>query len=234
MNIKFYNALAEASGRQSHFATLTDKQIFEQVLQGEAHLFELIMRRHNRRLYRIARGILKDDAESEDVLQESYIRAYTHLKDFNGQDSAGAWLAKITINESIGRWRRLSRPQAQALQYEEDMVHEFPDKTPSPESFANAEKVLWLIESAIERLPGNYRLVFVLRAVEQLSVAETAEYLDINPATVKTRFHRAKSLLQKMLGQQVDDIAPEAFSFGGKSCDGIVERVFKQLADYAF
>jgi RNA polymerase sigma-70 factor (ECF subfamily) len=229
MNGKFYSALKQVTGSQSQFATLTDKQIFQQVLQGETHLFELIMRRYNRRLFRIARSILRNNAEAEDALQESYILAYLHLRDFQGSSSAGAWLSKITVNESLSRWRRGTFRQVSSDGNESDFDNLF-EEASSPEHFAHANQVLWLIESAVDRLPAKYRTVFVLRAVEQLSVIETAEHLNINPATVKTRYHRAKSLLQKMLDHRLEAVTAEAFSFGGQNCDRLVEAVFRRLA----
>lgn len=226
----------QANNNQHSAAALSDKQIFQRVLQGEKQLFELIMRRYNRKLFRIARSVLKSDAEAEDALQESYILAYSHMHEFNGPLNAGAWLAKITINESLGRLRRSAGVKEQLVQFNSDyfsaMTNQVIETTSSPEYITGADKIMQLIESAIDKLPRNYRTVFVLRAVEQLSVDETAEYLNINPATVKTRFHRAKSLLKKSLDRHVEAKAVDAFSFGGKDCDHIVANVFKRLANH--
>lgn len=206
--------------------TLSDRQVVDNVLNGDKHLFELLMRRYNRRMFRLARSILKDSAEAEDVLQEGYILAYTNLDAFKGDAGAGGWLARIIVNEALGRLRR--RHNIYSLNSETELEN-VGSTLRNPEQLTNSHETLWLIESAIDRLPKCYRMVFVLRAVEQLSVNETAEYLDIQPATVKSRFHRARSILQRRLIKQVGELMPDVFSFGGRHCDRIVETVYRRL-----
>lgn len=207
--------------------TLSDREVVDNILNGNKPLFELLMRRYNRRMFRLARSILKDSAEAEDVLQEGYILAYTNLQAFKGDASAGGWLARIIVNEALGMLRR--RHNIYSLDSEAEL-EKINSTMKGPEQFANSHETLWMIESAIDRLPKCYRMVFVLRAVEQLSVNETAEYLDIQPATVKSRFHRARSILQHRLINQVGELIPDVFSFGGRHCDRIVETVYRRLA----
>lgn len=207
--------------------TLTDREVVDNILNGDKHLFELLMRRYNRRMFRLARSILRDSTEAEDVLQEGYILAYTNLQAFKGDVSAGGWLARIIVNEALGRLRR--RHNIHSLDNEADL-EQIDSTSRGPEQLANGRETLWMIESAIDRLPRSYRIVFMLRAVEQLSVNETAEYLDIPPATVKSRFHRARSILQERLARQLDELTQDAFTFGGGHCNRIVETVYRRLA----
>lgn len=210
--------------------TLSDREVVDSILNGDKHLFELLMRRYNRRMFRLARSILKDSMEAEDALQEGYILAYTNLQSFKGDTSAGGWLARIIVNEALGRLRR--RHNIHSLD-SETYLEKVDSSLENPEQFANGHETLWMIESAIDRLPKCYRTVFVLRAVEQLSVNETAEYLDIPPATVKSRFHRARSILRHRLNKQVGELTQDVFSFGGRHCDRIVETVYRRLVGAA-
>ncbi|HEX7027515.1 MAG TPA: RNA polymerase sigma factor [Gammaproteobacteria bacterium] len=212
--------------------TLTDREVVDNILNGDKHLFELLMRRHNRRMFRLARSILKDSMEAEDVLQEGYMLAYTKLQTFKGAASAGGWLARIIVNEALGRLRRRHIHTLDSLDNGIDLEN-MNVTLENPEQLVNGHETLWMIESAIDRLPKCYRMVFVLRAVEQLSVNETAEYLDIPPATVKSRFHRARSILQNRLLKQVDELTQDVFTFGGSRCDRIVVAVYRRLAGTA-
>lgn len=204
---------------------MNDRAVIDRVLKGDTHLFELLMRRYNRRMFRLVRSIIKDSAEAEDALQESYLLAYLNLQSFKGCDSAAGWLARIAINEALGRLRRRhndlpaweSDPEGGFTMY-------------GPEHFARSHQALWLIESAIDTLPQDYRIVFVLRAVEQMSIDETAEYLNIKPATVKTRLHRAKVILRNRLRRKLEELVVEAFPFGGRQCNRIVERLYASVA----
>jgi RNA polymerase sigma-70 factor (ECF subfamily) len=200
---------------------LSDREIIDQVLKGDTRLFELLLRRHNRRMFRLVRSILKNRAEAEDAIQEAYILAYLNLRSFKSGNSAAGWLARIAINEALGRLRR---NRGDSLPLEENTESGF--TVYGPEQFTRTHQALWLIESAIDGLPVNYRAVFMLRAVEQLTIEETAEYLDIKPATVKTRLHRAKVILQKCLGRKLEELAVDAFPFGGIECDRIVARLY--------
>jgi RNA polymerase sigma-70 factor, ECF subfamily len=206
------------------------------VRAGDPAGFEMIMRRHNRRLYRLARGILRNDSEAEDVVQEAYVRSYEKLDDFVGPNGFGAWLGKIVVNEALGRLRRRGRvislddhvkgfDGSMAYPRIETMIASQPD----PERLAASGELRRLIESAIDTLPDDFRTVFVLRTVEGLSVSETAQCLSIPPATVKTRFHRARRLLQGVLGTRLDTLLPSAFAFAGQRCDQVVAAVVGRL-----
>jgi len=204
---------------------IPDAAIVERVLTGDSALFELLMRRYNRLLFRLARGIVRDDDEARDVVQAAYVRAYYHLEQFRGPDGFKAWLARIAVNEALGRQRR-----APTIVDTEQRAVALPDLAePGPENAASRRDLLRILQAAIDRLPEEFRQVFVLRGVEQLSIAETAELLGIKPATVKTRFHRARHMLQQQLQRKLDDVARETFPFGGQHCDAIVATVLTRI-----
>jgi RNA polymerase sigma-70 factor, ECF subfamily len=213
----------------------SDQDIIRRVLEGDTSNFELIMRRYNQRLYRIARGILRNEADAEDTVQDAYIRAYENLERFLGKGPLSAWLAKITVNEALGRLRRSnSAKDSISLDDSRDMeeanfMASSISSLPSPEQSAARGEVRRLLESVIDSLPEVYRLVFILCGVEEMSVAETADCLEIEPATVRTRYHRARKILQQNLSSLVDSGAGEVFAFAGKRCDRIVAGVFRRL-----
>lgn len=219
----------------NHPPGLTDVDVVARVLGGESALFELIMRRYNRLLYRLARSILRSDADAEDVVQEAYLRAYTRLDQFKGPHGFRSWLCRIAINEALRRVRG-AKPKFSlddvdsdeaAVCWASESLRALPNT--STESGAMGAELIGFLEIAIDELPVAYRAVFMLRAVEQYDVAETAQCLGINPATVKTRFHRARRLLQNALDRHVEGAAREAFPFAGQRCDRIVSRVLAGL-----
>jgi RNA polymerase sigma-70 factor, ECF subfamily len=207
--------------------------------QGDHDAFARIMRRYNQRLYRLAVSVMGDASEAEDVLQESYVRAFYALSTYAGAGSLGAWLARIVRNEAIDRVRsRDSRRSHVAIeadlggQSEEDETNVSTDPLQSltdPQALAANADLRRLLERAIQRLPEQFRSAFVLREVEGLSVEETAEYLGIPPATVKTRDHRARNLLRAYLSENIDATIPQTFPFLGARCDRLVERVLQRL-----
>jgi RNA polymerase sigma-70 factor, ECF subfamily len=206
-------------------AAMPDATIIERVLTGDSALFELVMRRYNRLLFRLARGILRDDDEARDVVQAAYIRAYYHLKQFRGPTGFKGWLARIAVNEALGRARHAS-----SIAEADGQMLSQPDLADAePESAASSRDLLRILQAAIDRLPEDFRQVFMLRGVEQLSVAETAELLDIKPATVKTRFHRARQMLQELLHRKLDDVVRDTFPLGGQRCDAIVGTVLARI-----
>jgi RNA polymerase sigma-70 factor (ECF subfamily) len=216
--------------------SLDDAALVKRVRTGDLAAFELIMRRHNQRLYRLARGILRNGGEAEDAVQEAYVRSFEKLDDFVGPDGFAAWLGRIVVNEALGRLRK----QARVISLEEytsgpvggrgdSHVAEMKSSSPDPERLAASSELRFMIEKAIDMLPEDFRAVFVLRAVEGMSVAETAEYLSIRPETVKTRFHRANRQIQETLGAQFDALMPSAFGFAGHRCDRIVAGVFSRI-----
>ncbi len=215
---------------------LPDALVVSRVLAGEAALFELIMRRYNRRLFRIARGILANDAEAEDAVQDAYIHAYLKLDQFRGPDGLPAWLGRIVSNEALMRRRRaspLSDPLT-ALEYpwnQEAIMIDPRSPAANPEAALHEAQLSRLLETAIDGLPDNYRAAFILRAVEQMSVAETAACLGIEEATVKTRVHRARRLLQKTITGELSAALTGAFAFDGARCDRLVSAVFRRLGN---
>jgi RNA polymerase sigma-70 factor (ECF subfamily) len=193
------------------------------------------MRRHNRTLFRTARAILRDDAEAEDALQEGYLQAYRALPDFRGESRLSTWLVRIVANEALMRLRRQTRraqivpmQSADATPGLEDLSDNAMDNQ-RPEPSAERAEVRRLLESQIDALPDAYRTVFMLRAVEELSVEETAAVLQIPEATVRTRFFRARSLLREALAQKIDLAYADAFAFAGERCDRIVAAVLARL-----
>ncbi len=215
----------------------SDLELARRVVAGDLSAFERIMRRHNRMLYRAARAILRDDAEAEDCLQSAYLRAYQALGGFAGHAKLSTWLARIVINEALGRKRQAARraviiPLEQGVDVEIDLHASAAAvaETPGPEAEAMRHELGGLIERRVDGLPEAFRTVFVLRALEELSVEETATLLDIPEATVRTRYFRARSMLRESLAREVDTAVDEAFAFAGARCDRIVAAVLERLA----
>lgn len=198
-----------------------DGELLGRMRGGDADAFAALMRLNNRRLYRLARGILKDDAEAEEAVQEGYVRAFTHLDRFKGEASLATWLARIVANEALGRLRRRRVLSASVVEFP---VRPGQEGLPgaSPEHAAARREIRRLIERAIDALPGPFRTVFVLRAIEQLSTKETAASLGIREETVKTRFHRANRLLREALGGEFASIWEDAFPFAGSRCEDLL------------
>jgi len=213
-----------------------DPALAQRVACGDLDAFGQIMRRHNRMLYRAARSILRDDAEAEDCLQSAYLLAYQAIGGFAGQAKLSTWLARIVINEALGRRRRTVR-WGEVIPFEYVTESELlplasgaPSATrPGPEAEAMRHELGLLIERRVDALPEAFRTVFVLRALEELSVEETADLLEIPEATVRTRYFRARSLLRESLARELDIAHDEAFAFAGARCDRIVERVLARL-----
>jgi RNA polymerase sigma-70 factor (ECF subfamily) len=204
---------------------MDDAEVVARVIAGDGALYELVMRRYNRLLFRMARSIVVDDDEARDVVQVAYVRAYYNLNQLRGSNSLKPWLASIVINEARGRRRR------PGLVVDDDRVLTLPDVSGAgPEDAASTRDVLRILEAAIDRLPEEFRIVFVLRGVEQRSIAETAELLDVNPATIKTRYHRARRLLQASLSRKLDKATCDAYRFDGDRCDEIVATVRAQIS----
>jgi RNA polymerase sigma-70 factor (ECF subfamily) len=207
-------------------AALTDEAIVERVLAGDTPLFEVLMRRHNQRLYRAARAILRDDREAEDVMQEAYVNAYAHLAQFDRRAAFATWLTKIAVYEALARARRRGRYQ----QLDDEVVEAMPrTTTPDPERQAFGRELGSLLESAVDRLGDGYREVFMLRQVEGLSTAETAQALGVSEDVVKTRLSRARHTLQADLLERAGEATPHAFTFGQARCDAVVGGVMARV-----
>jgi RNA polymerase sigma-70 factor (ECF subfamily) len=212
----------------------TDSTLVELAAAGDARAFEAIMRRYNRTLFRTARAILRDDAEAEDALQEAYVQAYHSLGSFRGEAKLSTWLARIVANEALMRLRKQTRraeivpidPTATAQQLEQVSDTNMDN---APDISAERKEMRGLLEAQIDALPDGYRVVFMLRAIEELSVEEIAAVLEIPQATVRTRFFRARSILREALAQKIDVACEDAFSFAGARCDRIVANVLARI-----
>lgn len=210
---------------------LSDEELVSHIRAGDTALYEIVMRRHNQRLYRLARTILRNDAEAEDVMQEAYVRAYQHLDDFAGEAKFSTWLTKIAVYEALARLRRQAKTTGpkSVSDMELHIMNTATAGERDPERQAYDRELGLVLERAIEALPENYRSVFVLRAVEGLDVNETAAALDIGVEAVKTRLHRARALLRKELALRAGIVAPQLFPFHLSPCDRVVEGVFRRI-----
>jgi RNA polymerase sigma-70 factor (ECF subfamily) len=202
---------------------LSDEEVIAAVLAGDVALFEVVMRRYNQRLYRVARAITKSESEAEDVVQDAYVRAYTHLSELEERARLAPWLTRICAHEAMRRLRG-ARPSET-----EESVMQFPAGNRSPEEGASDRELAGVLERAVDALPDAFRAVFVLRAVEELSVSETAECLEIPEDTVKTRFFRARAQLRDDLERKLEAGAPRVFGFDGERCDRIVACVLERI-----
>lgn len=215
---------------QAAAGALSDEEVIQRVLAGETALYEIIMRRHNQRLYRVARAIVRDPDEAEDVMQESYVRAYVHLGQFAGEAKFSTWLTRIAVHEALGRMNRKKR-MVQPAEGDEPgcRMDEVRSGTPDPETQTSEAEARRLLEQAIESLPDSYRTVFVMREVEGLSTAETARCLDLNEENVKVRLHRSRRMLRDALYQRAQVATANAFQFLGPRCDAVVAAVLRRL-----
>ena len=228
-------AIAIAAHR-AHASTLDDTALVALAAVGDTTAFEAIMRRYNRVLFRTARSILRNDDDAEDALQEAYLRAWRSFAGFRAEARVSTWLVRIVINEALGRLRNHhSRVFPMDAAFDGDEQHEQPDSEEDPdrepERVAMRSELRRLMEKRIDALPDDFRTVFMLRAVEELSVEETAAALEIPEATVRTRLFRARSLLRDGLSRDFDFAIADAFSFAGARCDRIVANVLAKLAD---
>ena len=205
-----------------------DAELLALMRRGEPAAFAALMRQNNRRLYRLARSIVRDESEAEDVVQETYVRALAHLDEFRGEASLTTWLARIAANEALGRMRR-RRPTVDLAQAENVVALPGVGAMVNPENVAARREIRHIIERAVDALPANFRTVFMLRAVEQMSIDETASLLGIPAETVKTRFHRANRQLRQALSDEFASILDDAFPFAGARCDALMGRVLARL-----
>ena len=208
-----------------------DAELVRRALAREEAAVRAIMQANNRRLFRLARGILRNDAEAEDVVQDTYVRAFTHLEQFRGDSSLSTWLSRIAMNEALGRLRR-QRPGVEwsALEKSEAQIIPFPlASADDPEKSMAQREIQHVVEHAIDELPEPFRLVFITRVIEGMNVEETAELLGLKPETVKTRLHRARNLLRDNVERKIGPIVMEAFPFAGRRCERLTEAVLKRL-----
>lgn len=209
---------------------LQDDEIVSRVLAGETALFEILMRRYNQRLYRVSRIILRNDTEAEDVMQDAYVRAYTHLNQFAGKAAFSTWLTRIAIHEALARKRRSGRyEELDAMPNNGDSMPILKSSDPTPEDGTARAETRLLLEEAIEHLPEAYRTVVVLREVEEMSVAETAGAMGVTEAVVKTRLHRAHAMLRKELYARAKGRTADLYQFHAVRCDRVVKAVFERI-----
>lgn len=207
---------------------ITDSEVVSRVLGGDVGLFEILMRRHNQRIYRAVRAVLRYDDEVEDVLQQAYLNAYQHLDQFAGDAQFSTWLTRIALNEALARRRKLGTPFAQG---EDQVTINLVDtKTPDPERQAATTELREVMENEVAALPDSYRVVFVMREVEGLSTAETAACLGISEDVVKTRLHRARAMLRENLYNRAGVTVQSIFEFGNSRCDRLVAAVMSRIA----
>jgi RNA polymerase sigma-70 factor (ECF subfamily) len=220
--------------RQIAITGADDAELIRRVRSRDEAAIRAIMQSNNRRLYRIARGILRNDAEAEDVVQETYVRAFTHLESFRGDSSLATWLARIAMNEALGRLRRRRpsvdlatlRPgvlEAQIIQFPHAATSEDPEKTMAQ------REIQHVVEQAIDELPEAFRMVFITRVIEGMNVEETADILGLKSETVKTRLHRARAMLRNNVEKKIGPVVMDAFPFAGKRCERLTEAVLKRL-----
>ena len=212
-----------------------DDALLRRIRAGDRDAFSDLMRRFNRRLYRVARSVLRDDAEAEDALQDAYLQAYRALPAFRGESTLGTWLTRIVVNAALMRQRKTGR-LADVIELGADfgsddaiLPRDRLDEPAQPELAALRAQTRRLIETGIDKLPAAFRTVFVLRAVEELTVEETAATLDIPESTVRTRYFRARAMLREALAREIDFAIEDAFGFDGARCDRIVDAVRRRL-----
>ena len=220
--------------RQTDTASLSEEDLVALARAGDEAAVRALTRKYNLRLYRVARSILRNDAEAEDVVQEAYVRAFTGLDHFRGEASFGTWLTRIAMNEALGRLRR-RQSTVDWDTHGENRIHaeiiQFPTSAGShdPERKMARDQIRNLLERAIDDLPDAFRTVFVARVVEGMNIDDTASLLGLRPETVKTRLHRARLLLRKALDRQLGPALTDTFPFAGRRCERLTEAVVLRL-----
>ncbi|MGJ5130855.1 RNA polymerase sigma factor [Bradyrhizobium oligotrophicum] len=213
-------------------ATSGEDDLIRRAKARDETAIRAILQANNRRLFRIARGILRNDSEAEDVVQETYVRALTHLDAFRGQSSLSTWLVRIAMNEAMGRLRgrrpalqldaeRENKPRAEVIQ--------FPATSSDPEKSVAQRQIQAVVERAIDELSEPFRLVFIARVIEEMSIDETADLLGLKPETVKTRLHRARGMLRENVEKEIGPVLLDAFPFAGPRCERLTEAVLDRL-----
>jgi RNA polymerase sigma factor (sigma-70 family) len=223
--------ISDASVRTAD--AVDESSLVRHIATGDRAAFETLMRRHNRRLYRLARAALRDAAEAEDALQDAYLRAFRSIAEFRHEASLSTWLSRLVLNECMDRLRRSARRQKVipmvSAGIDVDLGERIADETDPPEREVARTQMRALLEDKVDALPESFRLVFVLRSVEELSVEECAASLGIPEATVRSRLFRARSLLRESLAREIDLAERDLFDFGGTHCDGIIAGVLARL-----
>jgi RNA polymerase sigma-70 factor (ECF subfamily) len=218
-----------------HMDDVGDGELLERARQGRSDAFSTLVRRHDRYLYRVARSVLRDDDEAEDVVQQTYLQAFAHLVDFRGEASLRTWLTRIALNDALQR-RRRQRSTVELDQLDTARERIRSDVvlssliTPTPEQAAARSQVREILERAVDDLPPAFRTVLIMRDVEEVSVDETANILAIKPETVRTRLHRARRMLRDSLGEQFAAVLKDVFPFERPRCDALVRKLLVSVA----
>ena len=226
--------MAQQTVTQTFPAVSDDTAHVQRALARDEGAFRAIMQKHNRRLYRIARAILRNDADAEDAVQDAYVSAFANLASYRGESALATWLSRIVMNEALGRLRRKrttvdlaalehQRSEAEIIQFPLSTLNDDPERTMAQ------RQILQLVEQATDNLPEAFRLVFVTRVIEGMSVEETSELLGIKPETIKTRLHRARQLVRDQLEKEIGPVLMDAFPFDGLRCQRMTEAVMKRL-----
>lgn len=209
---------------------LSDREVIARVRAGEVALFEVLMRRYNQRVYRVARAVMKNETEAEDVMQQAYISAFTHLDQFAERAQFSTWLIRIAVFEALSRRRRQRPTEPLDTINGNEPMERLKSPAADPERAAYAAELRGLLEASVDALPESYRIVFMLREVEGLSTAETADGLEIGEEAVKTRLHRARAMVRRELFERAGATGPDAFHFHLSRCDRIVGGVLSRIA----
>jgi RNA polymerase sigma-70 factor, ECF subfamily len=216
-------------------ASLTDAEVVTRVRAGDRALFEILMRRHNVRLYRAARAVLRNEDDVEDVMQQAYINAFTHLHQFEERAQFSTWLIRIGLNEAFARRRKVHAAESReergshVSDDRQQVIEAVPSPQPDPERQAYARELHRVLEDAVDALPDTYRTVFMLRDVEGLSTSETGEGLGLGEEAVKTRLHRARALIRRAVTARIGAEAAGAFQFHAPRCDRVVAAVLARI-----
>jgi len=214
---------------------LSDPEVVRRVRAGESALFEILMRRHNQRVYRVVRAVVKEEADIEDVMQQAYINAFTHLHQFEERSQFSTWLIRIALHEAFGRRRKVQRSESMALNGFDvegergESMETLISPDADPEHQAYARELHRVLEDAVDTLPEAYRTVFMLRDIEGLSTSETGEGLGIGDEAVKTRLHRARAMIREAVNVRIGEVANGAFQFHAPRCDRVVTAVLSRI-----
>jgi RNA polymerase sigma-70 factor (ECF subfamily) len=227
---------SRTSDAPSPFAALSDKEVVTRIRAGDSALFEILMRRHNQRVFRVVRAVVKDEADVEDVMQQAYISAFTHLHQFEERSQFSTWLIRIALHEAFARRRKMRQFESMTRSgSDQDHDHgELMDTLISPqadpERQAYAQELHRLLEAAVDALPETYRTVFMLRDIEGLSTSETGDGLGLGEEAVKTRLHRARAMIRRSVTLRIGEVAAGAFQFHAPRCDRVVAAVMARVS----
>jgi RNA polymerase sigma-70 factor (ECF subfamily) len=228
--------LVDTSVASSPTAVLPDMEIIRKIRQGETALFEVLMRRHNQRVYRAVRAVMNEEVDVEDVMQQAYINAFTHLYQFEERALFSTWLIRIALNEAFARRRKMKAPESVVrihVELDDDRggyMDTLISPAADPERQAYGQELRRMLEAAVDTLPESYRTVFILRDIEGLSTSETGQGLGLGDEAVKTRLHRARTMIRRAVTERIGGVATEAFQFHAPRCDRVVTAVLARIA----